>query len=60
MIDLKRLLLISKDYLIFAIAIQELMIPTNEALEKVPVDETFEFVQRYAKAILDAKKEQGF
>lgn len=59
LIDLKKLLLAPKDYLIFAVAIKELMIPTNEALEKVPIDETFEFVQRYAKALLDAKKEQG-
>jgi hypothetical protein len=59
LVDLNKILLSSKDYLIFAIAVKELMIPTNEALEKVPVDETFEFVQRYAKAILDAKKEQG-
>lgn len=59
LIDLERLLITFKDYLIFVIAIKELMIPTNEALEKVPLNETNEFVKKYATAILDIKKEQG-
>jgi hypothetical protein len=59
LIDLEKLLITPKDYLIFAIAIKELMIPTNAALEKVPVTETNDFVKKYAKAILDTKKEQG-
>ncbi|AFZ28750.1 hypothetical protein Glo7428_0136 [Gloeocapsa sp. PCC 7428] len=35
------------------------MLPTNEAVGKVPTDETYAFVKRYATAILDTKKEQG-
>lgn len=56
LIDLERLLITPKDYLIFAIAIKELMLPTNAALEKVPISETNDFVKKYAKAILDTKK----
>lgn len=59
LMDLEKLLITPKDYLVFAIAIKELMIPTNEAVEKVPTKETNEFVKKYAQAILDTKKEQG-
>lgn len=57
--NLEKLLVAPKDYLIFAIAIKELLIPTNEVVKKVPLNETKEFVIKYAKATLDTKKELG-
>jgi len=57
--NLEKLLVVPKDYLIFAVAIKELLIPTNEVVKKVPLDEPKEFVIKYAKATLDTKKEQG-
>lgn len=48
-----------KDYFIFAITIKELLLPTNQAIEKVPTTESTEFARKYGKAVLDAKKEKG-
>ncbi len=58
-LDLQKLLISPKDYYILAITIKELVLPTNEALDKVPTNEVNEFVTIFAKAILDVKKEQG-
>lgn len=58
-IELKNFLLESKDYFILGIVIKELLLPTNEAIKQVPTTESTEFAKKYAKAILDVKKEKG-
>ena len=59
-IQLKRLLLSTYDYLILALTLKELLIPTNEAIEKVPTTESTNFARKFGKAVLDVKKEMGF
>jgi uncharacterized protein YlxP (DUF503 family) len=51
--------LYTTDFFIFAVAIQELLIPTNEAVTLVPTGECTDFARKYFKAILDTKKEKG-
>jgi hypothetical protein len=48
-----------KDYYIFAFTIQKLLVPTNEAVAKIPMGEPTEYAHIYAKAVLDTKREQG-
>lgn len=48
-----------KDYFIFAFTIQKLLVPTNEAVSKIPMGEPTEYAHIYAKAVLDTKKEMG-
>jgi hypothetical protein len=49
----------SKDYFILAYTIKELMVPANEAVTNVPSSEVTDFAIKYAKAVLDVKKEKG-
>lgn len=57
---LKGIIQTPEDFLIFAITIQELLIPTNNAVSKVPsADEIVRFARIYGKALLDEKKETG-
>lgn len=49
-----------EDFLIFAITIQELLIPTNNAVSRVPSsDEIVKFARIYGKALLDEKSKNG-
>jgi hypothetical protein len=57
---LKGIIDLPEDFLILAITIQELLIPTNGAVSKVPsADEVVKFARIYGKALLDEKKEMG-
>ena len=56
---LNRFLVEPIDYLVFALTIKELLLPTNEAIETVPSQEITDFAHIYAKAVLETKKEQG-
>lgn len=57
--QLDSLLIKPKDYFVFAIAIKELLIPTNDAINEVPTNQSTDFARTYAKAVLDTKKEKG-
>jgi hypothetical protein len=57
LIKLSDLIAVSKDFLVFAITIQEFLIPTNKAIEQVPTSEATEFAKVYGKALLDEKNE---
>jgi hypothetical protein len=48
-----------RDLFVLAITIQELLIPTNEAVQKVPTQECTAFARKYFKTILDIKREKG-
>lgn len=50
-----------KDYYIFAVTINEIILPTNQAIANIPSndDNISDFANTYAKAVLDEKKEKG-
>lgn len=48
-----------KDYYVFAFTIQKLLLPTNDAVSRVPMGEPTEYAHMYAKAVLDTKREAG-
>lgn len=56
---LEDFLLTPKDYFILAFTIKELVIPTNDAVERVPTKEAGNFAKKYARALLDEKGEAG-
>lgn len=58
-LQLEQLLLTAHDFLILTLTLKELLIPTNDAIEKVPTDESTNFARKFGKAVLDEKKEEG-
>jgi hypothetical protein len=57
--ELKKYLLTPKDYFVFATVVKDILLPTNEAIKKVPTTEGRDFAITYANAVLDSKKEKG-
>ena len=47
------------DYKMFVFCLNELVIPSNQALEKVPTTEATEIAKAYARKVLDAKGTTG-
>jgi len=58
-LKLSDFLINSKDYFIFAVTINEFLLPTNTAIENVPTSESIEFAKKYGKAVLDTQAEKG-
>ena len=47
------------DYLVFATSINGILLPTNIAVKRVPTVEATDFARKYARALLDVKKEKA-
>lgn len=47
------------DFYVLATVIEEVLLPTNTAMQKIPVSEGLSFAKTFAKGLLDAEKEKA-